>query len=135
MPTRKPKEKGGAAGSRGKTSRARALPSKPSRRSLPQRSSPTRKRTPARATKKVGTKRAGAKHTKGTSTKARAGKQTVTGKAGAGIAQAVTPVRKALAGAATGAAKGAVSGALHGRDDRRHPRSLSRWNRQPTDER
>ena len=56
----------------------------------------------------------GAKQAKGTSTKARACKQTVTRKAGAAIARAVTTVRKALVGAAMGAAKGAVSGAGHG---------------------
>jgi hypothetical protein len=43
--------------------------------------------------------------------KARAGKQTVTRKAGAAIAQAVTTVRKALVGAPTGAVTGAVHGA------------------------
>jgi hypothetical protein len=58
--------------------------------------------------------------------KARAGKQTVTRKAGAAIAQAVTTVRKALVGAPTGA----VTGAVHARRPQ-SPQTLSRWNRQP----
>src|SRR5262249_36740890 len=72
------------------------------------------KKRSARATKKVRAKRAGAKHHQGTSPKARTGKQTITGKAGAVVAHAVTTVRNALVGAATGAATGAVTGAVHG---------------------
>jgi hypothetical protein len=111
MPTRKPNKKRGPAGSRGETPRARAVPSKGKKRS----SKKQRARTggPASATKKVHAKRAEAKPAKATSTKARAGKPTVTRKAGAAIAHAVTTVRKAV-DAATSAAKGAVTGAVHG---------------------
>ena len=111
MPTRKRKKKRGPAGSRGKTPRARAVPQRKKRSPKKQLA---RTGSPARGTKKVHAKRAVAKHTKVTSTKARAGRQTVTKKAGAAIAHAVTTVRKALVGAATGAAKGAVTGAVHG---------------------
>jgi len=110
MPTRKPNKKRGPAGSRGKTPRARAVPQRKKRSPKKQLA---RTGSPARGTKKVHAKRAVAKHTKVTSTKARAGRQTVTKKAGAAIAHAVTTVRKALVGAATGAAKG-VTGAVHG---------------------
>jgi hypothetical protein len=112
MPTRKPNKKRGPAGSRGKTARARAVPSK--RKKPSARKQPARAGSPARATKKVHAKRADAKHAQGTSTKARAGKLTVTRKAGAAITHAVTTVRKALVGVATGATKGAVTGAVHG---------------------
>jgi hypothetical protein len=101
MPTRKPKKKRGAAGSRGKTSRARSVPSK--RKKPSAKKQPARKGSPARATKKGGNKRAGAKHANGTGTKARPGTHTVTRKAGAAIAQAVTTVRKAVTGALHGA--------------------------------
>ena len=112
MRRRKPKKKRGAAGSRGKASRARAVSSK--RKKASAKKPPARKGSPARATKKVGTRRVGAKRAITASTKARAGTHTVTKKASAVIAQAVTTVRKALVGAAAGAAKGAVTGALHG---------------------
>jgi hypothetical protein len=112
MPTRKPNKKRRPAGSRGKTPRARAVPSKRKKRSPTKQLARTG--SPARATKKVHTKRAAAKHAKVTSTKARAGTQTVTRKASAAIAHAVSTVRKAIVGAATGAAKGAVTGAVHG---------------------
>jgi hypothetical protein len=112
MPTRRPNQKRGAAGSRGKRSSARGVPSKRKKRAAKQ--PPARKGTPARATKKVGTKQAGSKHARATSTKAQRSKQTVPRKAGTAIAHAVTTVRKALVGAAAGAAKGAVTGAVHG---------------------
>ena len=92
MPTWKPNKKRRPAGSRGKTPRARAISSK--RKKPSARKQPARAGSPARATKKVHAKRADAKHAQGTSTKARAGKHTVTRKAGA--------------------AKGAVTGAVHG---------------------
>ena len=112
MPTRKPNKKRRPAGSRGKTPRARAISSK--RKKPSAKKKPARAGSPARATKKVHAKRADAKHAQGTSTKARAGKHTVTRKAGAATKHAVTTVRKALVGAATGAAKGSVTGAVHG---------------------
>ena len=112
MPTRKPNKKRGRASSRGKTPRARAVASKQKKPSA--KKQPTRTASSVRATEKVHAKRADAKHTKVTSTEARAGRQTITRKAGAVIAQAATTVRRALVGAATGAAKGAVSGAVHG---------------------
>jgi len=116
MPTRKPNKKRGRASSRSKTPRARAVPSK--RKKPSAKKQPTRTVSSVRATKKVHAKRAGAKPGQGTSTKARAGKQPVTRKAGTAIAHAVTMVRKTLVG-----------------DDRSDPRTLSRWNRQPTEER
>jgi hypothetical protein len=111
MPTRKPNKKRGPAGSRGKTPRARAVLPK-QKKGSPEKQL-ARTGGPASATKKVHAKRAKAKPARVTSTKARAGKHTVTGKAGAAIAHAVTTVRKALVDAATGA-KGAVTGAVHG---------------------
>jgi hypothetical protein len=111
MPTRKPNKKRGPAGSRGKTPKAGAVPK---RKKHSPKKQLGRTGSSARATKKVHTKRAAAKHTNVSSTKARAGRQTVTRKAGAAIAHAVTTVRKAIVGAATGAAKGAVTGAVHG---------------------
>ena len=104
MPTRKPKKKRAAAGSRGKTSKARSVPSK--RKKPSAKKQPARKVSPARATKKGGTKRAGANQAKGTSTKARPGKQTVTRKAGAAISQALNTVRKALDGVMTAVTAG-----------------------------
>ena len=92
MPTRKPNKKRGPAGSRGKTPRARAVPFKRKKRSATKELARTG--SPARATKKVHGKRADATHAQVTSTKPRAGKHTVTRKAGA--------------------AKGAVTGAVHG---------------------
>src|SRR4029453_17579615 len=73
MPTRRPKKKRGAAGARGKTSRARAVPSK--RKKASAKKQPARTGSPARATKKVGTKRVGAKRAIRASTKAQAGTQ------------------------------------------------------------
>ena len=112
MPTRKPNKKRGPAGSRGKTPRARAVPSKRKKRAPKKQLARTG--SPARATKKVRAKRAEAKPAKATSTKARAGKPTVTRKAGAAIVHAVTTVRKTLVVAAAGAVTGAVTGAVHG---------------------
>jgi hypothetical protein len=80
MPPRKPNKKRGPAGSRGKTPRARAVPTR-KKRSPTKQLAPTGR--PAGATKKVHAKRADAKHTNVTSTEARAGRQTVTRKAGA----------------------------------------------------
>ena len=91
MPTRKPNKKRGPAGSRGKTHRARAVPQRKKRSPKKQLA---RTGSPARATKKVYAKRADTKHAQVSSTKPRAGKHTVTRKAGA--------------------AKGAVTGAVHG---------------------
>jgi hypothetical protein len=107
MPTRKPNKKRGPAGSRGKTPRARAVPSKRKKRAPKKQLARTG--SPARATKKVRAKRAEAKPAKATSTKARAAKPAVTRKAGAAIAHAVTTVRNALVGAATGAVHGAMT--------------------------
>src|SRR5262245_61836856 len=94
MPTRKPNKKRGPAGSRGRTPRARAISSKGKKPSAKQQ--PARPGSPARATKKVHAKLADTEHARVTSTKTRAGKHTVTRKAGAAIAHAVTTVRKAL---------------------------------------
>jgi len=132
MPTRKPNKKRGRASSRSKTPRARAVPSK--RKKPSAKKQPTRTVSSVRATKKVHAKRAGAKPGQGTSTKARAGKQPVTRKAGTAIAHAVTTVRKALVGGATGR-QGRRDWSRPRRDQRSHPRTLSRWNRQPTEER
>jgi hypothetical protein len=107
MPTRKPNKKRGPAGSRGKTSRARAVPSKRKKRS-PEKPL-ARTGGPARATKKVHAKGAKAKPATVTSPKARAGKHTVTRKAGPAIAHAVTTVRNALVGAAAGAVHSAMT--------------------------
>jgi hypothetical protein len=107
MPTRKPNKKRGPAGSRGKTPRARAVSSKR------KKGSPEKQRArtggPASATKKVHAKGAEAKPARVISTKARAGKPTVTRKAGPAIAHAVTTVRNALVDAATGAVHGAMT--------------------------
>jgi hypothetical protein len=111
MPTRKPNKKRGPAGSRGKTPRAGAVPSKRKKRAPKKQLARTG--SPASATKKVHAKGAEAKPARVTSTKARAAKHAVTRKAGAAIAHAVTTVRNALVDAATGA-KGAVTGAVHG---------------------
>ena len=64
MPTRKPKQKRGPAGSRGKTPRARAVPSKRKKRAPKKQLARTG--SPARATKKVHAKRAGTKDAQGT---------------------------------------------------------------------
>src|SRR5262245_47647295 len=110
MPTRKPNKKRGRASSRGKTPRARAVPSQRKKPSAQKQR--TRIASSVRAIEKVHAKRAGAKSGQGTSTKARAGKQPVPRKAGTAIAHAVTTVRKALVGAVTGAVTGAVQGAM-----------------------
>jgi len=92
MPTQKPNRKRRPAGSRGKTPRARAVPSK--RKKPPAKKQPARTGSPPRATKKAHAKRADTKHAQVSSAKPRAGRHTVTRKAGA--------------------AKGAVTGTVHG---------------------